>query len=290
MSRITDIHLLQMKVSPDKEANLDRAASMISRALEAKVSGNGDSVMQIVVLPEFFNAPYNMRVLSQYAEEEDGPTCRFLSGQARRHGIVLVGGTIPESDGQGRFYNTSFIYGPDGSRLGRHRKVHLFDINMPGQIVFSESDYLDAGNQVTVVRWKGLCFGVLICFDVRFPEWARLTTLQGAELLIIPAAFNTTTGPLHWELALRSRAVDNQVFIAACSPARNLDGGYQAWGHSLVADPMGNILAQADAGEQTVNCRLDWNQLSVCRDSLPILKNRRLDLYEIRALNNKTRH
>lgn len=293
MSRTVSLALLQMVVGPEKSANLSRAGEMIARAVEnlrADAAFAAGTLAPVVVLPEFFNAPYDMKRLSEYAEETGGPTCRFLEEQARTHGIILAGGTIPEIDNLGLCYNTCFTYGPDGSLLGRHRKVHLFDIDMPGKICFRESDHISAGHEMTVIRHSGFCFGVMVCFDIRFPEWSRLAVQEGAELLIVPAAFNTTTGPLHWELVLRSRAVDNQVFLAACSPARSSGEGYQAWGHSLVCDPMGQVLIQADEGEQIICCQLELDQLKATRESLPILKGLRQDLYEIRSPNLKPGH
>ncbi len=273
MTKSLEIALLQMQVASDKQINIEKAARLAEEAMALRPG--------MLVLPEFFNCPYDMRRLEELAEYSDGPSVQFLSELARRHQVILVGGTIPEKDGQGSFYNTCFIFGPDGKMLGRHRKVHLFDIDMPGRIRFKESAYLTAGDELTVISHGGLCFAVQICFDIRFPEWSRLAALAGAELLVVPAAFNTTTGPLHWELLMRSRAVDNQFFVAACSPAPHPKLAYQSWGHSLIVDPMGHIVTKAERNETILTASLQLNQVGETRQALPIMANRRDDLYQL---------
>ena len=121
----------------------------------------------------------------------------------------------------------------------------------------------------------------MICYDCRFPELSRAAALEGAELLVIPAAFNTTTGPAHWKLLMRCRAVDNQLFVVAASPARNPSASYQAWGHSLVVDPWGDILQEAGSGEEIIHARLDFSRLEQVRQELPLLRQRRKDLYRL---------
>jgi predicted amidohydrolase len=185
---------------------------------------------------------------------------------ARDAGIFLIGGSIPErevkgvgteGDGNGggeekeRLYNTSLVFGKKGELLATHRKVHLFDIDIPGGITFKESEVLSPGNKVTIVEFEGLGkVGLGICYDVRFPELAMVAARRGAWGVFYPGAFNTTTGPLHWRLLGQSRAVDNQVYVAMCSPARDENASYRAWGHSLVADPMGKVLGEAGEGEE----------------------------------------
>ena len=267
------VGVIQMLVSDDKNANLEKAHAMI---IEACRQG-----AQMVVLPEVFNSPYQMELFPDYAEPYPGPTTRLLSSLAAEHEVLLVGGSIIEKDGDGKLYNSSFVFNEKGQLLGRHRKVHLFDINLPGKITFRESDTLNSGDSITVIRHQGLCFSIMICYDFRFPELARAAVLEGAQLLVVPAAFTVTTGEAHWDLLMRSRAVDNQCFVVAAAPARNPESSYQAWGYSMVVDPWGQIIAQAEEAEGIIYAELDFEQLEQIRQQLPLLEHRRQDLYQI---------
>lgn len=261
--RIQRIALCQMHVTWDKAQNLKKAARMVEQAAGAQAT--------LAVLPEMFQCPYENQAFPLYAEEEEGESFQSLSAMARKNGVVLVGGSIPELC-DGRIYNTSYIFGPDGKLLGRHRKVHLFDVDVPGGIRFRESDVLTAGESITVVDTPAGRIGVAICFDIRFAEMFRAMAVAGAEIICVPAAFNMTTGPAHWELSFRMRAVDNQCFVAGCSPARDETGSYVAYGHSLAADPWGTVLAQAGTCEQVVLADLDLGQIDRVRRSLPVMQ------------------
>lgn len=266
------IGLCQMMVSTDKEINLRKAGQMVREA-----AGRG---AQLVVLPEMFQCPYANKFFPLYAEKGQGESYRRLSAMARDNGVTLVGGSIPElvreagENGEmvDRFYNTSYIFGPDGQLLGRHRKVHLFDVDVPGGIRFMESETLTAGEEITVVDTPVGRIGVGICFDIRFAEMFREMACAGAQILCVPAAFNMTTGPAHWELSFRMRAVDNQCFLAGCSPARDEQGCYVAYGHSIVTAPWGNVVAQADEREQVIVAEIDLDEVGQVRASLPIMK------------------
>ena len=204
-----------------------------------------------------------------------------LSQTAAELGIYVVGGSLPELEG-GRVYNTSYVYGRQGELLAKHRKVHLFDIDVAGGQRFMESDTLSPGDQITTFDTEFGPMGLCICFDLRFQELSRLMTLAGAQVLLVPAAFNMTTGPAHWELLFRQRAVDNQLFTVGVSPARDEAASYVAWGHSIVCDPWGAVLHQCGAGEEVAVTELDMAQVSAVRRQLPILSARRTDIYEIR--------
>lgn len=268
------IAICQMKVGIDKNANLEKAGQMIGVA-----AGQG---AEVIVLPEIFNSPYQTNLFPVYAEPFPGPSTDFLAAAAAKYGVCLVGGSIVEQDSDGRIYNSSFVFDENGDLLARHRKVHLFDIDIPGKISFRESDTLAAGNTISTFSYKKVGFGLMICYDCRFPELARAAVLEGAEILIIPAAFNLTTGPAHWELLMRGRAVDNQVFITAASPARNPDASYHAWGHSLVVDPWGTIIREAGIDEEIIFAELDFSVLERVRSELPVLKQRRTDVYDLK--------
>lgn len=268
---IIKLGLCQMAVSRDKGENLRRAEAALRQAAAQGA--------QLAMLPEMFNCPYENPCFPIYGEPAGGETWQFLSRMARELGLYLAGGSVPELEGE-RVYNTCYFFSPEGEELARHRKVHLFDIDVPGGQRFKESDTLTAGDQITVVDTPLGKIGLAICFDIRFSELFRVMGAKGAQVILVPAAFNMTTGPVHWELAFRSRAVDNQCFVAGCSPARDTQASYVAYGHSLVCNPWGTVLAQLDekAGVQVV--ALDLDDLAKYRGQIPILSGRRTDLYE----------
>ncbi|OAT79446.1 carbon-nitrogen hydrolase family protein [Desulfotomaculum copahuensis] len=271
------VAVCQLKVTEDKKNNLTRAGEMIRQAAARGA--------RLVALPEMFNCPYLSHLFPRYAESyPDGESIAMLSAAARQGKVYLVGGSIPERDGD-KVFNTSFIFGPDGRLLGRHRKVHLFDVDLPGGLRVKESSTLGAGNQVTVIPTEMCPVGVAICYDVRFPELIRLMALKGAKLIVIPAAFNMTTGPAHWELIFRTRAVDNQVYFIGASPARDVRAAYVAYGHSLVVDPWGRIVSGAGEAEEVVLADIDLDLVEKVRQDLPLLRHRRLDLYSLAGNN-----
>ncbi|KUK40956.1 MAG: Nitrilase/cyanide hydratase and apolipoprotein N-acyltransferase [Clostridia bacterium 62_21] len=262
--------ICQLRVEADKEENLARARRMILDA-----AGNGAGM---VILPEMFNCPYEEDCFAPYAETyPEGPSFKMLSAAAAAGKVYLFGGSLPERDGE-HLFNSCFVYGPDGQLLARHRKLHLFDVALDN-LAFRESATFAAGDTPTVVNTPLGKVGVAICYDIRFPELARLMVLQGAEIFVFPAAFNTVTGPAHWELLLRARAVDNQVFVAGAAPAGNRHRRYETYGHSAVVDPWGRVIASAGAGETVLYVDLDLDLVRDVRRKLPLLTNRRTDLY-----------
>ena len=272
------IGICQMMVVDDKESNLKKARDMICEA-----SGRG---ADLVVLPEMFNCPYDNSCFPSYAEPiPEGPTCSELSRTARDEKIYLVGGSIPEIDPHGNIFNTCPVFGPNGDFLGRHRKAHLFDVDLESGLSFRESDTLKAGSELTVISTQLATLGILICYDLRFPEMARLLALSGVQVLLVPAAFNTTTGPAHWEILLRTRAVDNQFFVVGAAPALNPEASYQAWGHSMIIDPWGTVLASTGHSETVLCADLDLGRIEQVRRSLPLLRHRRTDLYKLDKLD-----
>lgn len=264
------IGLCQMLGSMDKEECKEKAETMVTEA-----AGGG---AQVVALPEMWNCPYSNDYFRDYAETEDGPSVQFLSDLAKKNGIYLIGGSISELDGD-RVYNTSFSFDRKGNIIGKHRKAHLFDIDVKGGIRFMESDTLSPGDKATVIETEYCKIGVAICYDVRFPELSRKMALEGAKLIVLPAAFNLTTGPAHWDLTMRARALDNQVYFAAVSPARDMNGVYQAYGSTCITTPWGEFLAKADEKETIVYGDIDLDYVESIRQQLPLLKHRREELY-----------
>lgn len=280
------IGLCQLSVTADKERNIAHARLAIEEAAEKGA--------KLVLLPEIWNSPYSNDSFPVYAEdidagEDSSPSTAMLSEVARSLKITIVGGSIPERCGD-KLYNTCCIFGTDGKLKAKHRKIHLFDINIPGKITFEESKTLTAGETPTVVDTDVGRIGIGICYDIRFQELAALYAARGAHLLCYPGAFNMTTGPLHWELLQRARAVDNQLYVATCSPARDAGSGYVAWGHSTLVGPFGEVLATTEHEEATIISEIDYSVIELRRTNLPLQKQRRGDLYnlvDVQRLNSQ---
>lgn len=179
-----------------------------------------------------------------------------------------------------KYHNTSLLFSPQGKLLATHRKVHMFDIDIPGKIRFQESEALSPGNKITLVDIPPYGkIAIAICYDIRFPELATIAARKGCFLLLYPGAFNLTTGPLHWSLQARARAMDNQVFVGLCSPARDMEASYHAWGHSMVVDPNANVMAEAGENEEIVYAELKGEMIEETRNGIPIYTQRRFDVY-----------
>jgi predicted amidohydrolase len=281
--------LVQLACTADKAHNLAHARTKV---LEATKRG-----AKIVVLPECFNSPYGTKYFPQYAEtllpspptEDQSPTFHALSKLAKEANAYIVGGSIPElvqdegakdaEDGK-KWYNTNLTFAPSGELLASHRKVHLFDIDIPGKIKFKESDVLSPGNKITLVDLPEYGkIAIAICYDIRFPELATIAARKGAFLLLYPGAFNMTTGALHWELQARARAMDNQVFVGLCSPSRDMEAEYNAWGHSMIVDPNAEVLEQLDEKEGIVLQELKAGRIEEVRKGIPLYTQRRFDVY-----------
>jgi omega-amidase len=265
------VAICQLKVTDNKTHNLKNAQKMIE-----------DSALQgadIIILPEMFNCPYDSSCFSRFSEKYPGETGSLLSMLADLHSVYIVGGSIPELD-KSNIYNTSYSFGRNGALIGKHRKIHLFDINVEGGIRFKESETITAGSAVTVIETEFCKIGIAICYDMRFPELIRKMTLSGAKIIIVPAAFNMTTGPAHWHLLARTRALDNQVYFIAASPARDEEASYAAYGHSLIADPWGKIISEASASQEIIFSEIDLDFVDKIRRELPLLKHRREEVYK----------
>ncbi|KAL9615390.1 MAG: hypothetical protein Q9167_000218 [Letrouitia subvulpina] len=281
LKRPLKLALIQLATSSDKTTNLSRARS---RILEASHSG-----ASLIVLPECFNSPYGCQFFPSYAEtllpsppsKEQSPTFHALSALAKETKTYLLGGSIPEYETETRkFYNTSLMFDTEGNLIATHRKVHLFDIDIPGKITFKESDVLSPGNKITIVNLPEYGkIALAICYDIRFPELATIAARRGCFLLLYPGAFNLTTGPLHWSLLARARAVDNQVYVGLCSPARDMDASYNAWGHSMIVDPNAAVISEATENDEIVYANLAGEQIEEIRKGIPVSQQRRFDVY-----------
>lgn len=277
------IALCQMNVVDNKEENIKKAIQMIR---DSKKQG-----ADLAVLPEMFNCPYENEKFIEYGEEfEDSPTLNRIAETAKEENIHVLAGSIPEIEmslGEGgkdekSIYNTSVLFDNHGKILGKHRKMHLFDIDVKGKIYFKESDTLSAGSNFTVIETELATIGIGICYDIRFVELSRIMTLNGAEILIFPGAFNLTTGPAHWEILFKSRALDNQVYTIGVAPALDETANYNSFGHSIAVNPWGEVIEELDFKEDLKIVEIDLNEIKRIREEIPILKNRRCDLYEIK--------
>lgn len=293
------VAMVQLCATEDAALNQRQAEVWLERAVQEAPGGVRP---RLLMLPEVWNAPYAVDRFAAFAEAIPEPGADLTQGPsaslamvarlARRHGVAVIAGSIPEQGEGGRIYNTATVIDPRGVLLAKHRKLHLFDVDVPGGICFRESDSLTAGDGLTVLSGSGdplgtglsdpPNLGLLICYDIRFPELALLMQQRhGCTLLACPAAFNTTTGPRHWHLVMRARAIDTQCFVLACSSARPQGDGYPSYGHSLVVDPWGMVIAEAGEGEQVLHAQLDLSQVALARQAIPTGHQRRRDVYRL---------
>lgn len=261
---------LQMHVFEDKMKNVEQLADY----MECVKNENAGLIMA----GEMFNCPYQTEKFPLYAEKEGGECWQILSDLARKHCVYLAAGSVPETDNAGNVYNTAYVFDRAGRQIAKHRKVHLFDVDIEGGQYFKESDTLKAGETCTVFDTEFGRMGLCICFDLRFPEMSLEMARRGAKLILVPAAFNMTTGPVHWELLFRARAVDSQCFFAGTSAARDEKSGYTAWGHSILTSPWGSVIAQMDEKEGYMVCEIDLEETTKIRRELPLLKARYKDI------------
>ncbi|MDR2545212.1 MAG: carbon-nitrogen hydrolase family protein [Methanobrevibacter sp.] len=273
------IAMCQMEVIDNKEKNLKKAEKMIT---ESKSKG-----ADIAILPEMFICPYeNDKFIEYYESQDNSPTLKFISKIAKKLNIHILAGSIPEividKKGNKKIYNTSFFFDEEGELLGFHRKLHLFDVDIKGKVYFKESDTLSPGDKITVIDSKLGKIGIAICFDIRFSEISTIMALKGAKILIFPGVFNLTTGPLHWKLLLQSRALDNQVFTVGVSQALNENQNYPAYGHSLISNPFGEVIIEANSKEELLITEIDLDEIVTVREELPVRKNKRNELYQLK--------
>lgn len=262
---------VQMAAGTDKAANLAKAEQLIG---EAARRGAG-----FVALPEVFNHRGHPDGDAAAAEAVPGTTSDFLAELARRHAVYLLGGSILEhSERPGLSFNTSLLFDPAGALVARYRKIHLFDVDLPGEVQLRESATRSPGEQVVVADTPLARFGLSVCYDLRFPELYRALAIQGAQVLCVPAAFLLHTGKDHWEPLLRARAIENGCYVVAPNQVgSNRDAGVATYGRSMIVDPWGNVLARAEDRECVVVAPIDLAWLGEIRRRLPCLEHRRLE-------------
>ncbi len=263
---------IQMNSGPDKCMNLEHAVGYIHEAAAAGA--------KLIVLPEMFNCMGPYPHLVAEAEEIPGRTSQALSQVALEESIYLLAGSIIErSEDDGVFYNTSMLFSPTGKMLARYRKIHLFDVQLPDQRETDESQWIKAGNDLSVIETDCGRIGLSLCYDLRFPELYRQLIGRGAEIFLIPAAFRKTTGQDHWEILLRARAIENQVYIIAPNQCGTHAPQLVTYGHSMIIDAWGNRLATANSQKSVIFAEIDLKALRKIRRQLPALKHRRDDSF-----------
>ncbi len=235
MDQKVHILALQKKTYASPRENMDAVRDMLAQYKREKPD--------FLLLPEIFTCPYDNSQFPLFAQKDGDSVYRFLAELARTNHFYVIGGSVPERDEEGKIYNTSYVFDRKGELIGKHRKVHLFDIDVPGGQYFKESDVLSPGKAMTVFE-TGMVF--------------------------VPAAFNMTTGPAHWQTLFRSRALDQQIFMAGCSPARDETASYIAYGHSIVTDPWGRILRELDEKEGILDIELDLAETDRIRTQIPL--------------------
>jgi deaminated glutathione amidase len=276
------IGLAQLNSRQDRVANLAAAGLAIDNLARQGVD--------LVLLPEMFNFHGLDGANAATAETIPGPSTEWAQERAREYGVFLHCGSLIErrvgDQGSGgdqvseeRLYNTSVVFDRAGVELARYSKMHLWDAKTPDGVEYRESDAITAGNEVVVCDLEGVIAGLAICYDLRFPQLFHALTDRGAQVLLVPAAFSIPTGISHWEPLLRARAIENGCYVAACGQWGGYTPDRQNYGHSMVVDPWGVVVAQCREGVDTLVAELDMEHVESVRERMPVQRHRRRDLF-----------
>lgn len=277
--------VIQMAPGASAPENIDTARALITAAITADKP-------DLVVLPEMWSCLGGTRDMKFAAAEvlpapdgtgEAGPLYRFLSGIARAHGVSVHGGSIGERHGE-KLFNTALVFNPQGNEVARYRKIHLFDVTTPGGEGYRESDTYEPGSDiVTAPLSPDLTAGLAICYDIRFPALFHALRARGANVLLVPAAFTVETGLAHWETLLRARAIETQCWMVACgTTGTHTDASGQprrTYGHSMIIDPWGTIVAQVSDGPGWSTARIERGVIDSTRARMPVMAHHRLSIH-----------
>jgi len=263
---------VQFNACGDKAANIRTALELIDRAAGAGA--------RLICLPEIWTFMGDDEGTRANAEPIPGPVTDLLAEKARRHGVYLHAGSFHERvAGDPRVRNTTVVFGPSGEIVARYRKIHLFDIELDGVASYQESAVVAPGDEVVTFDMDGVTVGLAICYDLRFPELFRILALRGAEIIVLPAAFTMTTGKDHWEVLIRARAIENQIFMIAPNQHGTYNDKNWCYGRSTIVDPWGVVLATAPDADTVITATLDRTRLAAIRRQIPSLANRMPDRY-----------
>jgi predicted amidohydrolase len=265
---------VQLSSGAHPATNVEHAVELVRRA-----ASEGASYIQ---LPEYFNFRGAPSRYSTVAETIPGPTTEVFAGLARELAVVIhVGSMFERSSHRDKSFNTSVLIDTDGEILATYRKGHLFDVNVPGEVVHEESRHIASGDQLSVVDVSGLRLGLSVCFDLRFAELYRQLSLHGATVLAVPSSFAVATGRVHWEVLLRARAIENHAYVIAAAQAGTSDEGVASYGHSLIIGPWGEVLAESEVdGEDVIYATITGDEVTRRRSQIDVFSLHRPDLYE----------
>jgi predicted amidohydrolase len=262
---------VQLNSTDEYDRNLEVAERLVRAA-----AADG---AELVLLPEKWTVLGPPEAIRDSAEPLDGPALSSAAGWARELGVFLVAGSVPEVvAGQEKLANTSVMFGPDGERVATYRKIHMFDVDV-GDVTYRESELERAGDEIELGDAEGTKVGLTICYDLRFPELYRILAVRGARVITVPSAFTERTGRDHWEVLIRARAIENQLFMMAAGQIGEAPPHYRSYGRSMIVDPWGVVLAQAPDTECFVTADLDFEGQDRIRERLPSLRNRRPEAY-----------
>ena len=267
------VSLIQMNSISDKAANVASARALIERAI-------AEEAPDWILLPEQFDWAGGSRAhkLANAETMPGGPAYAMASDMARRHGVFIHAGSIMEriEDG-GRIHNTSVVFNRQGEEIARYRKIHLFDVTTPDGASYQESATVKPGDSVVTYDCEGVTIGCSICYDLRFPDLFQALAEKGAQIIALPAAFTLQTGKDHWEVLLRARAIETQTYVCASAQTGSFTSGNEqrsTYGHSLVADPWGHVVAKASDGIGIVSTRIDLAQVARVRGQIPVAQHK----------------
>ncbi len=267
------VSLIQMNSISDKAANLAAAGALIERAV-------GEESPDWVLLPEFFDWAGGPRA-DKHANAErfpGGPAYEMARRQAIKHRIFVHAGSIMQRiEGEERIHNTSVVFNREGEEIARYRKIHLFDVTTPDGAAYKESAAVKAGDRVVTYECEGVTVGCSICYDLRFPDLFQALAEKGSEIIALPAAFTLQTGKDHWEVLLRARAIETETYVCASAQMGSFTVGNEqrhTFGHSLVADPWGHVIARASDGPGVVSARIDPERVKRVRAMIPVAEHK----------------
>lgn len=265
--------VVQMQVGQNVDKNLDTASGLIRSA--AKDGAD------LIVLPEMVEFSGDKEQVASIKTDIPGPISSRFAEVAKELGIWVLAGSIHENiRDQPRTYNTSVLFNRSGEEVARYRKLHLYDVQIPGRVDAKESETIAPGSEVVTADIEGHTAGLTICYDIRFPELYRALADEGAEIVFLPAAFTLFTGKDHWEVLIRARAIENQCFMLASGTQGINEEGKATYGRSMIVDPWGTVLATAPDGDGYAIAKLDFDSMQRIRRELPSLANRRMEVFE----------
>ncbi|MGE4571692.1 MAG: carbon-nitrogen hydrolase family protein [Candidatus Izemoplasmatales bacterium] len=258
------ICVIQNKVYESVEENIKNLVALEKKLLETSYD--------FIVFPEMFTTPYQLKYFKNTSSRDNREVLAYLKALAIRYNTYVVGGSIPEIS-ENKIYNSSFVFDRSGNLMTKYRKIHLFSVTYPNGQSFSENDVLSSGREIITFNTEFGRMGLMICFDIRFPRLAYLLQQQGVKVIFVPAAFNTYTGPMHWYTTFKARAIDNQLFLVGASPARDSFGSYEPYGHSLIVNPLGQVIKDLDEKQGIIDTEINLDDIEKARQSIPIVKN-----------------